>query len=45
MRVAEDLRVEQLGVFADLRLGVQAAAGVVEIHVPGRIEPSVIARP
>ena len=37
-------RVQQLGVRAHLRLGVEAAAGVVEVDVLVRVQPPVIRR-
>ncbi len=43
MRVAEHAAGQQVGVLADLRLGVQTAAGVVEIDMPVAIEPAVVA--
>ena len=43
MRVAEHAAGQQLGMLADLRLGVQTAAGVVEVDVPVAIEPAVVA--
>ena len=42
MRVAEHVRVENVRVFADLRRGMQAAAGVVEVDMPLGIEPPVL---
>ena len=44
MRIAEGLRVQQLGVLAHLRCGVQAGAGVVQIDVPVRVQSSVLGR-
>ena len=43
MRVAEHAAGQQVRVLADLRLGVQAAAGVVEVDVSVAIEPAVVA--
>ena len=41
MRVAEDATVQQLGVFADLRLRMKSAARVVEVDMALGIEPPV----
>ena len=43
VRVAEDARPQQLEVLAQLRVGVQAAAGVVEIDVAARVEAGELA--
>ena len=45
MRVAEDPVAEQRLVLPELRLGVQPAAGVVEVDVILSIEPGVLAGP
>ena len=45
VRVAEDVAVEEAGVRADLRLGVKAAAGVIEIDMPLLVEAPVLRRP
>jgi len=41
MRIAEDVAAQQLHVPAQLRLGVDAAARVVEVHVVAVVEPPV----
>ena len=44
MRVAEHVLLEQLGVPADLGVGVEAAAGVVEVGVLRGVETAVFGR-
>src|SRR5690606_33354668 len=43
MRVAEDAFVKELVVLSNLRLGVDAAARVIEINVLPRVEAGIIA--
>ena len=45
VRVAEDAAAHELHVMAHLRVGVHAAAGVVQVHVPVLVEPEVLGRP
>jgi hypothetical protein len=45
MRVAEHPLRQQLDMAAQLRVGVQAGAGVIEIHLPGGVEPAVLGCP
>ena len=42
MRVAVDAAAQHPHVLLELRLGVQAAAGVVEVDVAGGVEASVL---
>ena len=42
VRVAEDMFAEQLLVLADLRFGIQPAAGVIQIDVLGQVEPGIL---
>ena len=39
VRVAEDLAPKHLHVLLELRLGIEAGAGVVEVDMPARVEP------
>jgi len=43
VRVAEHVRSQQLEVLAELRVGVEAGAGVVEVDVAARVEASEVA--
>ncbi len=43
MRVAEHALLEQANVLAQLRIGVETAAGVVEIHVATAVKPRIVA--
>src|SRR5688572_27357417 len=45
MRIAEDRTVEQFCMLVNLRLGMEPRAGVIEIHLPLRVEPAVLRRP
>ncbi len=38
MRVAEDVRAQEREVLGELRLGVEAGAGEVEVDVAARVE-------
>ena len=42
MRVAEDMPGQQFLVVAQLRLGVQAAARVVEVDLPGAVQACIL---
>jgi hypothetical protein len=44
MRIPEHTAAEELGVLADLRVGVERSAGVIEIDVFQRVEPAVLGR-
>lgn len=43
MRIAEDIREQEIGVAADLRLAVETGARVVQVHLAARIEPGELA--
>ena len=43
MRVAKHMRAQELLVLAKLRFGIQPAAGVIEIDLPGGVEARVFA--
>ena len=43
VRVAEDVVAEQVKVLAELSLGIQPAAGVIQVDLAGGIQPRVFA--
>jgi len=43
MGIAEDALAQQLDVLGELRVGVEAGAGVVEVDVASRVEASEVA--
>ena len=42
MRVAKNIFFQKFLMFLNLRLGIDASAGVIEIHMLGIIQPVVI---